>query len=161
MGHITEVDGVIGVKQSAGDMKLLADLLLLLDGKGVVFAAVDALLYPCYMLGAHGSIAAILAAALVFTSILQRHTTRALTDAGIEETEQAELAATRLEEVLSLADVRHLALLRSRAKSLWPARPEKLSALETVTLFSQGDTIDEARGTAMPVTRTRDSSMAR
>ncbi|MEZ4680423.1 MAG: dihydrodipicolinate synthase family protein [Caldilineaceae bacterium] len=60
---ITEVDGVIGVKQSAGDMKLLADLLLLLDGRGIVFSAVDALLYPSYTLGAHGSIAAILAAA--------------------------------------------------------------------------------------------------
>jgi 4-hydroxy-tetrahydrodipicolinate synthase len=54
---------VIGVKQSAGDMKLLADLLLLLDGRGIVFSAVDALLYPSYILGAHGSIAAILAAA--------------------------------------------------------------------------------------------------
>jgi len=60
---ITEVDGVIGVKQSAGDMKLLADLLLLLDGRGTVFSAVDALLYPSYVLGADGSIAALLAAA--------------------------------------------------------------------------------------------------
>jgi 4-hydroxy-tetrahydrodipicolinate synthase len=60
---ITEVDGVIGVKQSAGDMKLLADLLLLLEGRGIVFSAVDALLYPSYTLGAHGAIAAILAAA--------------------------------------------------------------------------------------------------
>lgn len=60
---MTEVKGVIGVKQSAGDMKLLADLLLLLDGRGIVFSAVDALLYPTYMLGAHGSIAAILTAA--------------------------------------------------------------------------------------------------
>lgn len=60
---ITEVDGVIGVKQSAGDMKLLADLLLLLEGRGLVFSAVDALLYPSYTLGAQGSIAAILAAA--------------------------------------------------------------------------------------------------
>ncbi|MCB0061853.1 MAG: dihydrodipicolinate synthase family protein [Caldilineaceae bacterium] len=60
---ITEVDGVIGVKQSAGDMKLLADLLLFLGDRGIVFSAVDALLYPSYLLGAHGSIAAILAAA--------------------------------------------------------------------------------------------------
>ncbi|MEM7532274.1 MAG: dihydrodipicolinate synthase family protein [Chloroflexota bacterium] len=60
---ITEVDGVIGVKQSAGDMKLLADLLLMLDGRGLVYSAVDALLYPSYALGAIGSIAAILAAA--------------------------------------------------------------------------------------------------
>lgn len=59
---ITEVDGVIGVKQSAGDMKLLADLLLQLDERGVVMSAVDALLYPSFMLGAHGAIAAILTA---------------------------------------------------------------------------------------------------
>ncbi len=60
---ITQVDGVIGVKQSAGDMKLLADLLLLLDGRGLVHSAVDALLYPSFMLGADGAIAALLTAA--------------------------------------------------------------------------------------------------
>ena len=58
-----EVPGVIGVKQSAGDMKLMADLLLALDGRGLVMSAVDALLYPSFCLGAHGAIAAILAAA--------------------------------------------------------------------------------------------------
>ena len=60
---ITEVDGVIGVKQSAGDMKLLADLLLMLGDRGLVFTAVDALLYPSFMLKAHGAIAALPAAA--------------------------------------------------------------------------------------------------
>ena len=60
---MTEVDGVIGVKQSAGDLKLLADLLLLLDGRGLVMSAIDALLYPSFALGAHGAIAAILTAA--------------------------------------------------------------------------------------------------
>lgn len=60
---ITEVDGVIGVKQSAGDMKLLADLLLMLGGRGRIMSAVDALLYPSVALGAHGAIAAILTAA--------------------------------------------------------------------------------------------------
>ena len=60
---ITEVDGVIGVKQSAGDLKLLADLLLMLDGRGLVFSAVDALLYPSFLLGADGAIAALLTAA--------------------------------------------------------------------------------------------------
>ncbi len=58
-----EVDGVIGVKQSAGDLKLMADLLLLLEGRGLVMSAVDALLYPSFVLGAHGAIAAILTAA--------------------------------------------------------------------------------------------------
>ena len=66
---LRDVDGVIGVKQSAGDMKLLADLLFLTDTdwareKGVrILSAVDALLYPSFSLGAHGSVAAILTAA--------------------------------------------------------------------------------------------------
>ncbi|GIX06707.1 MAG: dihydrodipicolinate synthase family protein [Candidatus Poribacteria bacterium] len=59
---IAEVPGVVGVKQSAGDLKLLADLLLLLKGQGTVFSAVDALLYPSFAIGAHGAIAAILSA---------------------------------------------------------------------------------------------------
>jgi 4-hydroxy-tetrahydrodipicolinate synthase len=59
---IREVDGVIGVKQSASDLKLLADLLLKLGDRGLIMSAVDALLYPSFCLGAHGSIAAILTA---------------------------------------------------------------------------------------------------
>jgi len=53
---------VIGVKQSAGDMKLLADLLLLVGDDARIMTAVDALLYPSFTLGAHGAIAAILTA---------------------------------------------------------------------------------------------------
>jgi 4-hydroxy-tetrahydrodipicolinate synthase len=59
---ITEVDGVVGVKQSASDVKRLADLILGLKDRGRIFTAVDALLYSSYALGAHGSIAAILTA---------------------------------------------------------------------------------------------------
>lgn len=59
---ITEVDGVIGVKQSAGDLKMLADLLMQLGDRGVIMSAVDALLYPSFALGAHGAIAAVLTA---------------------------------------------------------------------------------------------------
>jgi len=59
---ITEVEQVIGVKQSAGDMHALAELLLRLQGRGLVFAAVDNLLYPCFSLGADGAIAAIVTA---------------------------------------------------------------------------------------------------
>ena len=59
---IAEVPGVIGVKQSAGDMKMLADLLLAVGERSVIMSAVDALLYPSFCLGAHGAIAAILAA---------------------------------------------------------------------------------------------------
>ena len=60
---IRAVPGVIGVKQSAGDMKLLADLLLLVGNRARIMTAVDALLYPSFALGAHGAIAAILTAA--------------------------------------------------------------------------------------------------
>jgi 4-hydroxy-tetrahydrodipicolinate synthase len=50
--------GVIGVKQSAGDLKLMADLLINLPKGKKVYSAVDALLYPSFALGAHGTIAA-------------------------------------------------------------------------------------------------------
>lgn len=53
-----EVPGVIGVKQSNGDLKLLADLLQELPAGKLLFTAVDALLYPSFALGAHGTIAA-------------------------------------------------------------------------------------------------------
>lgn len=59
---MTEVPLVIGVKQSAGDLKLFADLMLMAADK-LIYSAVDALMYPSYVLGAHGSIAAILTAA--------------------------------------------------------------------------------------------------
>lgn len=60
---MAEVPGVVGVKQSAGDMKLFADLMRRANPKNLIFSAVDALLYPSYLLGAVGSIAAILTAA--------------------------------------------------------------------------------------------------
>lgn len=50
--------GVIGVKQSAGDLKLMADLLISVPEGKLVFSAVDALLYPSFAIGAHGTIAA-------------------------------------------------------------------------------------------------------
>lgn len=64
---LRDAPGVIGVKQSASDMKALADLLVLNDegaaGQGKrILSAVDALLYPSFQLGAHGAIAAILTA---------------------------------------------------------------------------------------------------
>ena len=58
-----EVPGVIGVKQSAGDMKLFADLMISANREDLIFSAVDGLLYASYCLGAQGSIAAILSAA--------------------------------------------------------------------------------------------------
>lgn len=59
---LREVEGVIGVKQSASDLKALADLLLLVGDEALILSAVDALLYPSFLLGAHGAIAAILTA---------------------------------------------------------------------------------------------------
>ena len=59
---LREVPHVVGVKQSAGDLKLLADLLISARPEDLIFSAVDALLYPSYALGACGSIAATLAA---------------------------------------------------------------------------------------------------
>ncbi|MDA9975289.1 dihydrodipicolinate synthase family protein [Alphaproteobacteria bacterium] len=58
-----EVPGVIGVKQSAGDLKLMADLVMDARPEDHIFSAVDALMYPSYSLGCRGSIAAILSAA--------------------------------------------------------------------------------------------------
>lgn len=55
---MNEQPGVIGVKQSAGDLKLMADLLLDIPAGKFVLTAVDALLYPSFALGAHGTIAA-------------------------------------------------------------------------------------------------------
>jgi len=60
---LREVPGVIGVKQSAGDLKLLADLLREAPADSVILSAVDAMLYPSFALGAHGAVAAILSAA--------------------------------------------------------------------------------------------------
>lgn len=60
---IDEAPGVIGVKQSAGDLKLLADLLDMAGDRALIMSAVDALLYPSFCLQAHGAIAALLTAA--------------------------------------------------------------------------------------------------
>ena len=60
---LREVPGVIGVKQSAGDVKLLADLLREAPAESLILSAVDAMLYPSFALGAHGAVAAILSAA--------------------------------------------------------------------------------------------------
>lgn len=58
-----EIPSVKGVKQSAGDLKLFADLMITAPKDALVFSAVDALLYPSFVLGSHGTIAANPAAA--------------------------------------------------------------------------------------------------
>jgi 4-hydroxy-tetrahydrodipicolinate synthase len=55
---MSELPGVMGVKQSQGDLKLMADLLLDVPQGKLVFTAVDALLYPSFALGSPGTIAA-------------------------------------------------------------------------------------------------------
>jgi len=57
------VPGVVGVKQSAGDLTLFAELMLMANPEHLLFCAVDPLMYSAYTLGARGSIAAILTAA--------------------------------------------------------------------------------------------------
>ncbi|MBM3796191.1 MAG: dihydrodipicolinate synthase family protein [Acidobacteria bacterium] len=64
---LRDAPGVVGVKQSASDMKALADLLLLSEEAGIrsrvrILSAVDALLYPSFRLGSDGAVAAILSA---------------------------------------------------------------------------------------------------
>lgn len=58
-----EVPGVFGVKQSAGDLKQLADLMLGAAPGNRIYGAVDSLLYPCIALGAHGLISMLTSAA--------------------------------------------------------------------------------------------------
>ena len=60
---MTDIPGVVGVKQSAGDLKLFADLMATAPEGSRIMSAVDALMYPSFALGAHGAVAAILTAA--------------------------------------------------------------------------------------------------
>lgn len=60
---MSETAAVIGVKQSAGDLHALAWLLTNLPEGKVVLSAVDDLLYPSFLLGAHGAIAGLCTAA--------------------------------------------------------------------------------------------------
>jgi len=57
-----EVPGVIGMKQSGGDLKSLSDLLLRCKSENVVLSGVDALLYPGFCMGMHGAISALTSA---------------------------------------------------------------------------------------------------
>ena len=58
-----EIPGVVGIKQSAGDIHRVAELLLHAPKDKVILAAIDALIYSCFALGAHGTVAASPAAA--------------------------------------------------------------------------------------------------
>jgi 4-hydroxy-tetrahydrodipicolinate synthase len=56
---MSEIPGIAAVKQSQGNIKMTADLLLMAPPGKRVYAAIDALLYSCFAMGAHGTIAAI------------------------------------------------------------------------------------------------------
>lgn len=56
------VPGVVGMKQSSGDLKSLSDLLLDAKPENIVLTGIDALLYSGFALGAHGAISALTSA---------------------------------------------------------------------------------------------------
>ena len=58
-----EVPGVVGMKQSGGDVKSVSDLVQQCDARNVVLTGVDALLYSAFSMGADGAISALTAAA--------------------------------------------------------------------------------------------------
>lgn len=57
-----EVPGVIGMKQSSGDLKSISDLVQRCKPDNIVLSGVDALLYSAFALGADGAISALTAA---------------------------------------------------------------------------------------------------
>lgn len=57
-----EVPGVAGIKQSAGDLKSVSDLLARVGSHNLVLSGIDAMLYPAFTLGVHGAITALTAA---------------------------------------------------------------------------------------------------
>jgi len=53
------VPGVVGMKQSSGDLKSVSDLILRAKPENLILSGIDALLYPAFALGAHGAISAL------------------------------------------------------------------------------------------------------
>mgnify|MGYP001040527724 FL=1 len=65
-----EVPGVIGMKQSSGDLKSVSDLVQRAHSDNIVLSGIDALLYSAFALGADGAISALTAALPGITSRL-------------------------------------------------------------------------------------------
>lgn len=65
-----EVPGVVGMKQSSGDLKSLSDLLLNAKPDNLVLSGIDALLYSAFSMGADGAISALTSALPGVTSKL-------------------------------------------------------------------------------------------
>lgn len=57
--HLAEIPNVVGIKQSAGNIALLSDLILKFKGKLTILAALDNLHFPAFAMGADGTLAAI------------------------------------------------------------------------------------------------------
>ncbi len=55
---LNEIPGVVGIKQSQGDMHRVAELVLHAPKDKVILAAIDDLLYPCFAIGVQGTLAA-------------------------------------------------------------------------------------------------------
>lgn len=68
-----EVPGVVGMKQSGGDLKSLSDLLGRAKPHNLVLSGIDALLYPGFALGAHGAITALTSAIPSVIVKLKKH----------------------------------------------------------------------------------------
>jgi 4-hydroxy-tetrahydrodipicolinate synthase len=68
---MNEVPGILGIKQSAGDLKLFADLMVHAPKDRKIYSAVDALMYPSFCLGTPGVIAATPAAIPRATAVLR------------------------------------------------------------------------------------------
>jgi 4-hydroxy-tetrahydrodipicolinate synthase len=58
--RLSELTQVVAVKQSGGDIHTLARLLTMAGDRLTVLTAIDDLLWPAFLLGAHGAVAAIL-----------------------------------------------------------------------------------------------------
>jgi len=65
-----EVPGVVGMKQSSGDVKSVSDLVQSVKPDNIVLTGIDALLYSSFSLGADGAISALTAALPGVTSEL-------------------------------------------------------------------------------------------
>lgn len=57
--RLADLPHVVAIKQSGGDIHLLADLLVRLKDKLSILAAIDDLHFPAFAMGAHGTLAAI------------------------------------------------------------------------------------------------------
>ena len=122
-----EVPGVFGVKQSAGDLKQLADLMLGAAPGNRIYGAVDSLLYPCIALGAHGLIS-------MLTSAAPRH-------------------CIELWQAVKRGDHAHAGLLHQRLLALWNAiYSDNRIATFKYALQTQGLEVGVCRRPTLPAT---------